>query len=263
MRTSTSLTQNEVDAYMQFAAENKIITVGDVGVRNADILCNPIIDRNSDITPQTLSLSFLRVKDQLRLKSAAQSRAGALAHNLSSTEVEAYRNWASHQSRWIGLDGSEEGFENCASLLAWMRGNPVTEHTLDLALGNIINNPQFGTIHFKPQPKQDRSIGPGGRLNHSIVNKSEEGFMPRSQTNRTHRQVLEESRPKPETAVPVSVNPDYRARAESVQGRSHGQTDVARKLFVMIPGTSDIDWQQTLAAREKFLNTQVALVRRR
>jgi hypothetical protein len=262
MRTSTSLTQNEIDAYTQFAAENKIITYGDIGIKNADILCNPIIVRNSDITPQTLSLSLSRVKDQLMLKSAAHSRADELAHKLSPTEVEAYRNWAAHQSRWIGLDGSEEGFENCASLLAWMRGNPVTEHTLDLALGNVINNPQFGRVHFRPAPKQDRSIGLGGRINHSLVNKSDEGFMPRSQTNRTHRQVLEESRPKPETAAPVSVNPEYKSKAESVQGRSHGQTDVARKLFVMIPGTSDIDWQQTLSAREKFLNTQVALVRR-
>ena len=82
MRTSTSLTQNEVDAYAQFATENKIITDGDVGMGNADILCNPIINRNSDITPQTLSLSFLRVKHQLKLKSAAQSRADALAHKL-------------------------------------------------------------------------------------------------------------------------------------------------------------------------------------
>ena len=33
MRTSTSITQNEVDAYTQFALENKIITDGDVGIK--------------------------------------------------------------------------------------------------------------------------------------------------------------------------------------------------------------------------------------
>src|SRR5580698_2743892 len=168
MRTSASITQNEVDAYNQFATANKVITDGDVGVKNADILCKPIIDRNSDITPQTLSLSFSRVKNQLKLKSAAHSRADELAHKLSPAEVEAYRNWAAQQSRWIGLDGSEEGFENCASLLGWMRGNPVTEHTLDRALGNIINNPQFGRVHFKPAPSQDRNIV-GGRINHSLT----------------------------------------------------------------------------------------------
>jgi hypothetical protein len=87
--------------------------------------------------------------------------------------------------------------------------------------------------------------------------------MPRSQTNRTSRQVMEDNRLKSETPLaPVSINVEYQSKAESLQGRTHGQTDQARKLFVMVPGTSTIDWQQTLAARERFLNTQVPLVRR-
>jgi hypothetical protein len=205
MRTSASITQNEVDAYTQFAAANKVITDGDVGVKNADILCNPIIDRNSDITPQTLSLSFSRVKNQLKLKSAAHSRADELAHKLSPAEVEAYRNWAAHQSRWIGLDGSEEGYENCASLLGWMRGNPVTEHTLDLALGNIINNPQFGRIHFKPAPKQDRSIV-GGRINHALTHrddpKSKELQVEYRNGRRNHASEVQ-SKPQEHKSAPV------------------------------------------------------------
>jgi len=112
------------------------------------------------------------VKTQLEFKSVAHSRADELAQKLSSTEVEAYRNWAARQSRWIGLDGSDEGFENCASLLGWMRGNPVTDHSLDQALGNIINNPQFGRVHFKPAPRQDRSIV-GGRINHALTHRDE------------------------------------------------------------------------------------------
>lgn len=87
--------------------------------------------------------------------------------------------------------------------------------------------------------------------------------MPRSQTNRTPRQVAEDNRPKVETQpTPVSINLEYKLKAESVQGRTHGQTDQARKLFVMVPGTSTIDWQQTHAARVRFLNTQVPLIRR-
>ena len=103
---------------------------------------------------------------------AAHSRADELAHKLSPAEVVAYHNWAARQSRWIGLDGSEEGFENCASLLGWMRGNQVTEHTLDLALGNVINNATFGRVHFKPARKQDRSIV-GGRINHASTHRDE------------------------------------------------------------------------------------------
>jgi hypothetical protein len=198
VRTSTSLTQKEIDAFTQFAAENKIITDGDVGVKNADTLCKPIIDRNSDITPQTLSLSLSRVSDQLKLKSAAHSRADELAHKLSPAEVEAYRNWAACQSRWIGLDGSEKGYENCASLLGWMRGNPVTEHNLDLALGNVINNPQFGRVHFKPAPKQDRSIV-GGKINHALTHRDEpKSNEPQVEYRNGRRNHASEIQPKPQ-----------------------------------------------------------------
>jgi hypothetical protein len=80
-----------------------------------------------------------------------------------------------------------------------------------------------------------------------VVNKSEEGFMPRSQTNRTYRQMMDDNRPKVETPVaPISVNVEYKSKAESVVGRTHGQTEQARKLFVMVLGTSDIDWQQNV-----------------
>lgn len=75
--------------------------------------------------------------------------------------------WAKGQKLLIGLDGSEEGYANVASLLGWMRGNPVTGHKLDLALGNIINNPQFGRIYFKPQPRQSREYV-AGKPNHAF-----------------------------------------------------------------------------------------------
>jgi hypothetical protein len=173
VRTSPSITQNEIDAFSQFALANKIITDGDVGVKNADILCNPIINRDSDITPDALSASFTKVKGQLQLKSATYKKADELARKLSPAEIDAYKVWVKGQKLLIGLDGSEEGYTNVASLLGWMRGNPVTSHNLDLALGNIINNPQFGRIYFKPQPKQARPYGPGGKLNHAFGQKEE------------------------------------------------------------------------------------------
>jgi hypothetical protein len=263
LRTSPP-TAIEIQAFTKFASDYDIITDGDIGVRNADILCGPIInsESNSSITAQTLAASLLSVKSQIQFKSANYKRADALARALTPDEQATYRAWAARQKMLIGLDGSEEGIENCASLLGWFRGNPVTAHNLDLALGNIINNIQFGKIHFKPQPKADRSIV-GGRINHSLVNKSEEGFMPRNQTNRSARQIAEDNRPKVETVpTPVSINVEYKAKAEALQGRSHGQTEQARRFFVMVPGTSDIDWAATYRAREKFLTAQAPLIRR-
>jgi hypothetical protein len=157
-----------------------------------------------------------------------------------------------------------KGFSNVSVLVAWLlnRRFAVTEAGLGMALGNVQNTGKR-KIFWKELPKADRSISPGGLINHFLVNKSAEGFTPRSQTNRTQRQVAEDNRPKSEAPVaPVSVNVAYQSKAEGLVGRTHGQTDQARKLFIVVPGTSTIDWQQTHAARERFLNTQVPLIRR-
>jgi hypothetical protein len=264
MRTSPP-SPTEVAVYSKFAHDFDIIEAGEVGVKNADLICGPIInsESNSNITAQTLAASLLNVKNQIQFKSATYKKADELARKLTVEEQEVYRAWAARQKLLIGLDGSPEGYQNVATLLGWFRGNPVTSHNLDLALGNVVNNAKFGRIHFHPQPKQSREYGPGGLLNHAVVNKSEEGFMPRSQTNRTLRQVMEDNRPTVETVPkPVSINVEYQAKAEALQGRSHGQTEQARKFFVMVPGTSTIDWAQTHAARLRFLTAQAPLIRR-
>jgi hypothetical protein len=225
MRTSASINQNEIDAYTQFATENKIIADGDVGVKNADILCNPIVNTDSEITHQALSVSLSQVKSQVKFKSAANSKAEDLALKLSPTEAEAYRNWAAHQSRWIGLDGSDEGFENCASLLGWMRGNPVTEHTLDLALGNIINNPQFGRVHFKPAPRQDRSIV-GGRINHALTHRDEpQKSEPQVEFRNGRRNHASEIQPKPQESNQAPAIDSWKQIVDLCMRRwtTHGQ----------------------------------------
>jgi hypothetical protein len=173
MRTSPSLTEVEIQAFTKFAMDHDIITDGETGVRNADILCNPIINRDSDITPEAMSASFAKVNSQLKIKSATYKRADELASKLSPVEHATYKAWAARQKMLIGLDGSEEGYQNVASLLGWMRGNPVTAHNLDLALSNITNNIQFGRIYFKLQPRADRAYGPGGKLNHAFGQKDE------------------------------------------------------------------------------------------
>jgi hypothetical protein len=167
MRASQSLTDLEIAAFTKFAQDYDIIVDGEVGVKNADTLCGPIINADSDITVQTLAASFLNVRPQLQLKSATYKRADELAGKLSPEEIDAYKAWAKNQKLLISLDGSEEGYQNVQTLLGWMRGNRVTSHSLDLALGNCINNAKFGRIHFHPQPKQSREYV-GTRPNHAF-----------------------------------------------------------------------------------------------
>jgi hypothetical protein len=264
MRTTNQISRNEIAAYQAFCRTNRVAIDGEAGEKNGALFADFIgVKMDADFTQETLETAFEQLKGQLKFVSETYKKADELARNLSPQEQEIYRVWAKNQKLLIGLDGSPEGYENVATLLGWFRGNAVTSHSLDLALGNVVNNAKFGRIHFHPQPKQSREYGPGGLLNHAVVNKSEEGFMPRSQTNRTLRQVMEDNRPKVETLpTPVSINVEYQAKAEALQGRSHGQTEQARKFFVMVPGTTTIDWAQTYRAREKFLTAQAPLVRR-
>jgi hypothetical protein len=170
-------------------------------------------------------------------------------------------NWLAKQHR-LETEGPK-GFSNVSIVVSWLlnRRFEISVANLTTALTNSMNN-GHRKLFFKELPKQDRSIGPGGRINHALVNKSEEGFMPRSQTNRSYRQMMEDNRTKPEPTAAPAINDDFKVKAESVVGRTHAQTDQVRKLFVMVPGTTTIDWEGTLAMRQRILNKQSALVRR-
>ena len=170
MRTSAP-SPTEVAVYSKFAHDFDIVEAGEVGVKNAHLICGPIInsESNTNITAQTLAASLLKVKNQIKFKSATYKAADDLARHLSPAEQAIYVAWAKNQKLLVSLDGSEEGYQNVLSLLGWMRGSAVTARSLDLALGNIINNPQPGQrIHFHAQPpQQDRSVVQG-RPNHAF-----------------------------------------------------------------------------------------------
>jgi hypothetical protein len=263
MRTSTTITETERNAYELFCQKHHILNDQSAdALRNGENIGTYIgTTWNEDITERTLTVALEKLRDRLVFIPAEQVEVAEILARLDQGQRDIVASWLSHQNR-LEVEGPK-GFSNVSVLVAWLlnRRYAVTEGGLDLALGNTQNNGKR-KIFWKELPKQDRSIV-GQKINHALVNKSEEGFAPRSQTNRTYRQMMDDNRPKVETPVaPASVNVEYQSKAEGLVGRTHGQTDQARKLFIMVPGTSTIDWQQTHAARIKFLNTQFPLVRR-
>ena len=264
MRTNTGFTEVERNAYNLFCVQHHIVNdQSPEGLRNADEIGVYVSKTwGEDVTEYTLSVALEQLKDRLVFVPKEQVEVAEILAHLDQSQRDVVASWLSHQHR-LETDGPK-GFSNVSVLTAWLltRKFAISEANLTTALGNCQTS-GHRKIFWKELPKADRSIGPGGKINHALVNKSEEGFMPRSQTNRTARQIAEDNRPKTETQpTPVSVNAGYQSKAENVQGHTHGQTDQARKLFIMVPGTSTIDWQQTYAARERFLNTQVPLVSR-
>ena len=263
MRTNTDITDSEKAIYTAFCHQHHILNdESPAGIKNGEHIGGYIALWDVDITEETLKVTLEKLRDRLTFVSPLQTEVVDILSHLSAPDRDVVANWLSHQHR-LQTEGPN-GFSNVSVITAWLLNHKyaITEANLSTALGNCQTS-GHRKIHWKELPKADRSYGPGGKLNHSIVNPSTEGFMPRNQTNRSARQIAEDNRPKVETVpTPVSINEQYQSKAEALQGRSHGQTEQARKFFVMIPGTSTIDWQQTHAARLKFLTAQTPLIRR-
>jgi hypothetical protein len=263
MRTSVQITDTEKAIYSAFCHQQHILNdESPAGIKNGEHIGGYIALWDVDITEETLAVTLEKLRDRLVFIPVELTEVADILAHLNQSERETVANWLSHQHR-LETEGPK-GFSNVSVLTAWLINHKfaISDTNLTTALGNCQTS-GHRKIHWKELPKADRSYGPGGKLNHSIVNPSTEGFMPRNQTNRSPRQVAEDNRPKVETVpTPVSINTEYQAKAEALQGRSHGQTEQARKFFVMVPGTTTIDWQQTHAARERFLKTQMPLIRR-
>jgi hypothetical protein len=258
MRPTNQLSQKEIVAYQTFCRTNRIALDGEAGEKNGSLFAEIIgVQMNSDFTEDTLETAFAQLHGKLKFVSKTYSAADELARQLSPDEKQIYRQWASRQKLLVSIDGSKEGYENVATLLGWFRGNAVTAHNLDLALGNCINSAKFGRIHFHPQPKNaDRSVVQG-KVNHAW-NYTEEPKKPAGilqqefiKGRRNHSYVAPEDAAKKVDAQPVdswqriidiqlkdwvTLNQEARLQNEYKAGVAAGKSlrDISTSLQAMI-----------------------------
>jgi hypothetical protein len=260
MRTSTTITEVEKNAYDSFCEQHHILNDQSAdALRNGEEIGTYIgTTWNEDITERTLTIALEKLGERLTFIPPEQVEVAEILAKLDKGQRDIVASWLCHQHR-LEVDGPK-GFSNVSVLVAWLlnRRYAVSEAGLDMALGNVQNSGRR-KIFWKENPKQSREYVQG-RPNHAFGQTEEPKAAAKHQREyvsgrRNHAYT------RPENA-PVSVNPSYQSKAESVQGRTHGQTDQVRRLFVMVPGTTTIDWEGTLAVRQRFVNKQAALVRR-
>ena len=189
-------------------------------------------------TVDTILDACERMKDQLHWKSAAQMAYDTVYNALSQAQKDAFGSWWYAHKNVLILDG-DRGYENAAKILGWMKGRSFDPRTFDLAVGNLAGTVGLHLAHqstFRP----GRHSG-GDR---SFMSKSDTNLSARDHAARRAADSASASGSKP-------VETDYRAAAESVRGRTHSETERLNKVFVMKPGTSDIDWEKTNAARRR------------
>jgi len=256
-RTSDQITEQEIQAFNEFCQQHAVVTEGEIGEQNGKHISEYIVDTwKQDISPATLAVALEKLGDRLVFKSAIQVELEQVVSKLNDQERRVAYNWFKRQR--LVSDG-DQGSENVTNIIGWLQRNnhPITDQTLNLALSNIVNSGKR-PLHWKPAPLQDAekeqqrqreaSSAPVRQERAEAVPAHPELALRPELAH--HRQMLHRPSEKI-TAIRPDTDHEWKARAESVQTRSHVENAHINKMYVYKPDKSDVDWHATYAARNR------------
>jgi hypothetical protein len=181
------------------------------------------------------------MRQQMHWKSALQMEYETLYNALPKTDQQKFGAWWFQQKNVLVLDG-DEGYSNASKVIEWMRGRSFDSRTLDLAVSNLAGTRGLHMVHqstFRP------SRHSGG--DNSFMKKSDTNLSARDHAARRAADAAAAAGNKP------AATTDYRKLAELITtGRTHSDSLRLQRLFVMKPGTTDIDWEQTAYQRQRI-----------
>jgi hypothetical protein len=168
MRTSTTITETERNAYDLFCQQHHILNDQSAdGLRNGENIGTYIGETwNEDITESTLQVALEKLRDRLAFVPAEEVEVAEILAKLDQGQRDIVASWLAKQHRLETED--LKGFSNVSVLVAWLlnRRYAVTEPGLDMALGNVQNSGRR-KIFWKENPKQSREHVQG-RPNHAF-----------------------------------------------------------------------------------------------
>ena len=197
------------------------------------------LNKSIPVTVQAVLEACELMRNQLHWLSPIQQDHRKIASE-NPAAAQAVANWLQTQKQLV--KSGDEGLQNQFTLLTELRGRDVTSVSIQQAVGRAAYSGR--PLHYTPapprtDPRQHKDDG--------------KGFAPKSESNLTVREharrAAEAAQAKSDKTEPPAT--DYRTLAEAVQGRTHSDAVRIRRMFVMKPGTSEIDWQQTYAARRR------------
>ena len=202
------------------------------------------LNPQTPINVQTVLKACEQMRSQMHWKSPAQMEYDAVYALLTPAEKDTFGAWwfSPSTKKTILIDG-EEGFSNAAKILKWMRGKSFTAQNFHLAISNLAST--HGSLYWAQTPKQPDPRQHSGDA--SFMKKSDTNLTARDHAARRTADAASASGNKPAPAT------DYRKLAESVTtGRTHSDSLRLQKFFVIRPGTSEIDWQETYLQRKRI-----------
>jgi len=199
------------------------------------------LNKNVPVTVESVLASVQQMRDQLKFKSSAQMVYEKEYQALSPSDQNAFGAWwfSPSTKMTIVIEG-DEGFSNAAHIIQWSKGRTFDARTFDLAVSNLTATQG---LHLAPYREQVSSGRPGHEPSGPFAPKSDANLSAREAAAR--RATASSGKPTPAQGT------DFRALADAVQGRTHSDTENIHRMYVMKPGTSNVDYEKTYHARRR------------
>jgi len=245
-RSNSEITPAEVQAYAKFCAKRGIIHDGsEDGSRNADFIAKYFVNIwKEDITEQNLNAAWDQIRPHLKFYAPNQQEANELINKLSAEEQKVLAEWKAPR-------GLKSTHRVVAAMLSWLaaHGFRVTKENLQLAVGQNRVQPflEWDESATPPKPVDARQHADDGTpfLGRDV----NEPRWKRIQREREEREAKDAaSRPSAASVQSVTVR-EAQKQAEQLRGNTHSETEQLMRIFVTTPGTSEINWPDTLASR--------------
>lgn len=256
-RTSEQqITQNEINAYAKFCAERGVIFDGIEGEQNAEFIGNYFVNVwKQDITEQNLNTAWEQLRPHVKLYSPAQAKYYKVAKQMPE-RANQLSNWLATQGK-VGqlVNQGDEAFENLRLLLIALRDNDINPTAIRHAEDRAAHTPG-SQLHYVPQPRKEMgTITEAARKDDGtpfLGRDVNEPTWVKKSRERSEREAAEAVSQQSGASAQSAIVREARRKAEEIKGNSHSETEQLARIFATVPGTSDIDWPNTLAARENL-----------
>src|SRR2546429_2869737 len=141
MRTSNTLSQQEINDFTDFCISRGIQMQGEVGVKNGEEISQIIINRLNDyITPDTLQAAAAFLGNKITYLTPVEAEFNRMKYRLTDEESSLVLRFIPFYS--LSTQGQDE-MVNFSSIVEWFTGRnqPITWDNLNRLIGNVSNQP--------------------------------------------------------------------------------------------------------------------------
>jgi len=170
--------------------------------------------------------------------------------------------WLANQKTLVNTGDS--GFQNSTELLLELRGYDITSANISSAIdriqaprGKFVTREGRRPLHFVQTPRRTEPVSRAAKaddgspfLGGDMVRNPDGSYRNKNYAEqKADREAAEASKQPSATSAHSAAVRDAKNKAESMRGNTHSEDAQLQRIFVTVPGTSEINWPDTLAAR--------------